>query len=115
MRLAPTQSRLRSVTQPIVAMVAAFLLIFCSTLASSPSLHRSLHSDANNPGHNCLITQFTEGHLDWVAAPVVQAEPDFYFGGAELLSSTVAIPATDYLFSSSRAPPSVSSFSMVVG
>jgi hypothetical protein len=115
MRLEPTESRLRSVTQPIVASVVAILLLFCSVLASSPSLHRSLHSDANNPGHNCVITQFTKGHVDWVAAPAIQADPDFYFGGAELLSDTFVVPATDYLFSSSRAPPAVSSLFVVVG
>src|SRR5262249_51226671 len=99
----------------IAASVVAVLLVFCSVLASSPSLHRALHSDASNPNHSCVVTQFTKGQVDWVAAPVVQAEPHFYFGGAELLSDFVSIPATDYRFSASRAPPAVSSLLVVVG
>lgn len=76
-------------------------------LEVSPELHRLLHKDAQDPGHNCLVTQF-QNHslLSGFVAAVAPAVPDIssvQVGSADLLSPR----ACDYRLPPSRAPPAV--------
>ena len=89
-----------------VAVMFSLWVAVC-VLQVSPELHRLLHKDAQNPGHNCLVTQF-QNHslLSGFAAAVAPSMPevpglviccgDFHFR-----------PAHDYRLPPTRAPPAV--------
>ena len=82
-------------------------LVFALALSASPSLHERFHSDANQPGHECVVTLITSGSYDHVAPPAVTIAP-------ALASQFSEVPALDPVwvpspFSRSRvfehAPP----------
>jgi len=85
------------------------LILMLDALAVSPSLHEQLHTDANSPQHQCVVTLFAHGQVDSasveVSAPVpvvaVEITPQIIF--------SVFSPAIGDL-PAGRAPPvSVSS------
>lgn len=84
------------------------LILVLSALGVSPALHKLIHADADAADHSCVITLFTKGQIS--STPVAQILIGFVmlFGGVALLTETFLLPITDYLFSSSRAPPSSS-------
>jgi hypothetical protein len=92
-----------------LAAIAVMLSLWTAlwALEISPDVHRLLHKDAQNPGHNCLVTQLQRSLVDsgFVAAfaPVPPEVPssrlscaDFHF-----------YPSYDYRLTLSRGPPSV--------
>ncbi len=88
-----------------VAVVMLLLWVGTFVLASSPQLHRLLHTDSGDASHYCLITQIQQHPL--VAggiATVVPAAPtacaEFTFGRQLPFASVF-----DYRFAPSRAPP----------
>jgi len=52
----------------ILAICIIFLL---NLLASSPSLHERLHTDAGKTGHHCAVTMFAHGQVDSSIVDVV--------------------------------------------
>jgi hypothetical protein len=74
-------------------------------LEVSPELHRLLHKDAQEPGHNCFVTQFQHHSLlSGFVAAVAPAMPEV----SGLLVSSADFqfrPAYDYRLPPSRAPP----------
>jgi hypothetical protein len=82
------------------------LVLLLSVLGASPSLHKLLHSDADQADHHCVITLFTKGQVIPATAAQSLAIVVILFGGVALLAETFLLPTTDYCISSSRAPPS---------
>jgi hypothetical protein len=88
-----------------LALIGSF--VFALALSASPSLHERFHSDANQPGHECVVTLIASGSYDHVTpAPVcvVPAAPSQFFDAPAL--NPVWVPSP---FSRSRvfehAPP----------
>ena len=105
MQLERKQSKIQLTANPVLAAFLAFSLLFLSSLAASPTLHRSLHADANAPGHTCVITLFAKGQINSVPLLPALAAFAVLFAGIVLLTETFTISQADYRFSSSRAPP----------
>jgi hypothetical protein len=88
-----------------LAVVMVFLVLVCATLASNPALHRLIHKDADAEDHECAITLFAHGQVNFTGvAPVVSAPfiqiTEFAF------SFTSLIPESrDYFLLPGRAPP----------
>jgi hypothetical protein len=84
-------------------------------LASSPELHRLLHSDAQSPNHHCLVTQIKEHSVvsgcAALSAPVFTPTTFAPVRCAEFQF----VPSCDYRLSPSRAPPSAFSSDTVAG
>jgi hypothetical protein len=90
--------------KPALGMVFSGLLLFLSTAGASPSLHQLIHPDAGSPGHQCVISLLQSGHVNATVALAVFIPPGLY-GVCSLLAETFRVPAFDYRFSPSRAPP----------
>lgn len=92
----------------VKTVLSAFLalqLLFLLALAACPALHHALHSDSDNPGHECQVTAFIKGQLnDAAMAPVVAAAAVFVIC-AELLPAIRPRLSFEFRFSPSRAPP----------
>ena len=114
MRLGLTSQR-RQKARAVVAGLMLALWFVTSALAASPQLHHWLHQDAKAPNHQCFFTQLNKSSLLAGGGGVVVAatapECLFLSRGPEFQF----FPATDRRDSPSRAPPSVSSASLVVG
>lgn len=104
-QLEQKKSASRHVTKSAIAGFLAVLLLGFSALAASPSLHELVHHDAGSADHNCFITFFAKGHF--VTSETVRdlTLVAALFGGVALLTETFLLPASDYSFSASRAPP----------
>ncbi len=82
-----------------------FMVLFCSLLSSSPTLHQIIHPDSNDQHHECAITIFAHGHVDltdggpFLIAPVVRE-----FQVAVRFESAV-FTSGNYLLPPGRAPP----------
>ena len=76
-------------------------------LEVSPELHRLLHKDAQDPGHNCLVTQFQNHSLLSGFVPAVAPSMPEVSGVrlAVAVFSFVLLTITGCL--PSRAPPAV--------
>lgn len=92
-----------------VAAIAVMLSLWAAmcALEVSPELHRLLHQDARNPGHNCLVTQFQNhsllsGFVAAVAPPVPEVS-----GLLVCCGDLRFCPSHDYRLPPSRAPPAV--------
>jgi len=89
------------------AAVSLMLLLWVGlcALEVSPELHRFIHRDAQNPAHNCLVTQLQKhsvlGGFAPALAPAPPADPNLlvFEGGSRCYSNF------DYRLSPSRAPP----------
>jgi hypothetical protein len=99
----------------LAAGLMLFLWVGTFALAASPQLHRLLHSDAQEAGHHCLITQIQQQPLLTGFVPVVV--PAAPASCAELVcrAEFQLVPSRDYLLSPSRAPPSAIPTTAVVG
>ena len=76
-------------------------------LEVSPQLHQALHKDAQNPGHNCLVTKLQQGLLDsGYVATFAPAPPQTASYNLNHFESQF-LPSYDYRLAPSRAPPSV--------
>lgn len=63
----------RSMKRGLVCFGLIGALLFASALTASPHLHERIHSDANQPHHECAITLIAAGNYDHaIAAPVFE-------------------------------------------
>jgi hypothetical protein len=91
--------------RPVMALICLALFLALQLFASSGTLHRYIHGDADSPGHHCAITMLSHGQVD---APVVPAI--FLAFSASLifllpLFESAAFSSSDFRLSPSRAPP----------
>jgi len=84
-------------------------------LASSPELHRLLHSDAQSPNHHCVVTQVNEHSVLSGISIVAAPEPPTFTLSSIRDSELQFVSTSDYRLSPSRAPPSVFSSATVAG
>ena len=82
------------------------MVLFVAVLASSESLHKLIHSDADEASHQCAVTLFAHGHVESVVCDVPVVLP------ATLVETTPHFEI--FIFSSTvenlppgRAPPAV--------
>ena len=94
-------------------MIALWLALFA--LVSLPHAHHLLHTDADSPAHECLITAFAKGQL-WLGTLVCATLiPLVVCVGAAPLARLILPPRRDWRFAPSRAPPVPASFLVVAG
>jgi hypothetical protein len=106
MKVADKSFARRSQSTRRMGALAGFLLfVALQAFAASGDLHKAIHSDANAPGHHCVITLLTHGQVN---APVVSgiwiafvAALIFFL---PLLQSAV-LSSFDLRLSLGRAPP----------
>jgi hypothetical protein len=102
-----TSARRRSGGRMAAVAVMFSLWAAMCALEASPELHRLLHQDAQNPGHNCLVTQFQNHSLlsgfVAAAAPATPRISGLPVSSADFQSR----PSYDYRLPPSRAPPAV--------
>ena len=55
------------------ALIAHVALVLA--MAVCPDLHRALHADADDRGHECAVTLFASGGVAHGAAPLLAPEP----------------------------------------
>ena len=89
----------------VCAATLALVVLACAALASNPSLHHLLHSDADEEGHDCVIELFA--HSQVVAADPVIA---FILGDSRIIESPLVSPAVvlardEHRLLPGRAPP----------
>lgn len=89
------------------AFVLAMLVLLLTALGASPALHKLIHTDADAPDHDCVISLFANGQISSAPAAQILIGLIVLFGGAALLTETLNFSTADYRFSSSRAPPSI--------
>ncbi len=100
---------LKTVLRKTSGVLLCGMVLFLSALAASPSLHKWLHHDADDPDHECAITLFAHGQVSAATVAPVVAVFGALFGGILLLAQTFVLASADYRFSPSRAPPRGSS------
>ncbi|MBK7999364.1 MAG: hypothetical protein IPK15_11800 [Verrucomicrobia bacterium] len=105
LRAETTSSRVRCFSKPASALLMLGLWFALLCLSASDTLHRCLHDDAAQPGHDCLVTAFTKG----TALDVPQAE-NFVQPVPEVIYLAMAeqsphLQRIDLRLLSDRAPP----------
>jgi hypothetical protein len=108
LKLLSLSKRQRSGSRLVAAIVMLSLWAAVCALEISPRLHRLLHDDAQNPAHNCLVTQF-QHHLSLpvfaaAAALTLPELPAILTGCSDDFQFRSPY---DYRLSPSRAPPAV--------
>ena len=69
MKTAATQIALpKRSSRPLWSLLFLALFLALQLFAGSSSLHQAIHSDANSPTHQCVITLLTQGQVN---VPVV--------------------------------------------
>jgi hypothetical protein len=105
MQVGRRNALLQFVAKPAMAGLLAVLVLFFSTAAVSPALHQWLHADANSPDHSCVVTTLTKGQVDAGLSALVVVVFVALVCGFVVYSENLLLPAADYRYSSSRAPP----------
>jgi hypothetical protein len=89
----------------VLAILLALQILALLALAACPTLHHALHSESNNPGHDCLVTLFSKSQLSEAAmTPVVTLIAAFVMCAVLLPGFLPQLPF-EYRFAPSRAPP----------
>ena len=90
-----------------IAAVAAlvFMWLGICALEVSPELHHLLHNDANNPAHNCLVTQLQHHSIISGAAPMLVPMAPVAWSPPLVRYDFQLLRSFDYRLSPSRAPP----------
>jgi hypothetical protein len=108
MRKMPARFSIRSESSRRVS-AAFFLLLFLALqlFASSESLHKWIHPDADSADHHCAITLISHGQVNAseAALPLAAFVAALFFILPRLQSAISS--SFDYRFSASRAPPLV--------
>jgi len=95
-------------SKSLVAILLTGMVLFMAALASSESLHKLVHHDADETGHECAVTLFAHGHVDSTTCdiplfvPTVQVETTPHLEFLVVSSTVENLPP-------GRAPPTVSS------
>ncbi|HEY3856029.1 MAG TPA: hypothetical protein VGO67_16695 [Verrucomicrobiae bacterium] len=108
-----TRRPLRNFFREARSGMAAFCVVLFLTLqamAAVPALHALVHSDANDPSHQCAVTLLLHGqvHSACATVQVVRDVPGF---SAEPLCGSGVLVSTDVRLISCRGPPSSQSVS----
>lgn len=89
----------------VSGIICLVLFLTLQLFASSESLHKLIHPDADSPDHHCAITMLAHGQVAASEAlPILVGFVAILFFVLPLLKSA-EYSSFDYRFSSSRAPP----------
>lgn len=89
----------------LTALGLALWIVLCGILAHLPSAHEALHHEAKDSGHQCAITLFAHGQVQFDAPPplvVVPVAVPIAAGSCVLISIS---HTTDYALLPGRGPP----------
>jgi hypothetical protein len=91
-------------TKIAAAIVCMALILALSLLAACPTLHKSIHKDADNTSHECAVTLFSHGQVDATsaAAPVFCAPAQLIFCQTP---PRIIFVSTDIRLLPGRGPP----------
>jgi len=96
-------------SKSFVAALLIGLVLFMAALASSETLHKLIHHDADEADHECAVTLFAHGHVESAACDVPVVLPTTFVETTPRIEiSVVFCPAIENL-PLGRAPPSVAS------
>jgi hypothetical protein len=87
------------------AVFSLALFLALQVVASSPGLHKLIHSDAGSADHHCAVTLFAHGQVNSAESflPLAAFVAALFFVLPPLQSA--AFSSFDFRFSASRAPP----------
>ena len=95
-------------SKSFVAVLLIGLVLFMAALASSEALHKLVHHDANEAGHECAVTLFAHGHVDSTTCDIPIVIPTGWIETTPHLEFFVFCAVIENL-PLGRAPPAVSS------
>jgi hypothetical protein len=83
------------------------LFLFLQAMAASPALHTLVHHDAADPDHECAVTLFAHGQVNFssTAAPVFCAPAGLIFSES---SPRIIFVSADVRLLPGRGPPASS-------
>jgi hypothetical protein len=96
----------RQFSKSLVAVLLVGMVLFVATLASSESLHKLIHSDADEAGHQCAVTLFAHGHVESAACDVPVVLPATFVETTPHLEFSIFSSTIENL-PPGRAPPAV--------
>jgi hypothetical protein len=88
-----------------LAAVMLFLVLLCSTLASNPALHHLIHKDADAEDHECAVTLFAHGQVNFGGVVPVLSAPFLQFTSFASSFHGLIPDSRDYFLLPGRAPP----------
>ena len=92
--------------QEVLSLLVLLLYMSVQPLAVSPALHHLVHPDPDQPGHYCVATLLSQGHIDLNPVEPVISRPTII--ERKFFSRIVHIGlAPDYRLMPERAPPSL--------
>jgi hypothetical protein len=92
-------------SKSFVAALLMGLVLFMAALASSEALHKLIHHDADEAGHECAVTLFAHGHVDSTTCDIPLVTPTVRVETTPHLEFFVVSPTIENL-PPGRAPPS---------
>jgi hypothetical protein len=95
-------------SKSFVAALLIGLVLFMAALASSEALHKLVHHDADEAGHECAVTLFAHGHVESAVCDIPVVTPTVWVETTPHLEFSVFSTAIENL-PPGRAPPSVAS------
>jgi hypothetical protein len=98
----------RRLSRSFVAALLIGLVLSMAALASSETLHKLIHHDADEAGHECAVTLFAHGHIETAGCDVPVVQPTTFFETRPHLEFFAYSTAIENL-PPGRAPPSVTS------
>jgi len=90
----------------VFSLLALLLFLFVQALSASSAIHHFIHSDADQPSHQCAATLLSHGQVSLAPVEVSVSRPVFFVG--EIHSPSVPfVVAVEYRLLPERAPPSL--------
>jgi hypothetical protein len=95
-------------SKSLVAVLLVGLVLFIAALASSESLHKLVHHDADEAGHECAATLFAHGNVESAVCDVPVVLPTIFVETTPIVVFSFFSPAIENL-PPGRAPPAAAS------
>ena len=95
----------RPVARFAVTGIVALMILFLGLGAASPAIHKWIHRDANQPGHECAITQFQRQQFLFSGVAIAVVIVAASFSVALSLATGVLLPQVSFQLPPGRAPP----------
>jgi len=90
----------------VFSLLALVLFLFVQALSASSAIHHFIHSDADQPSHQCAATLLSHGQVSVAPVEVSVSRPVLFIG--EIHSPSVPfVVAVEYRLLPERAPPSL--------
>jgi hypothetical protein len=90
----------------VFSLLALLLFLFVQALSASSAIHHFIHSDADQPSHQCAATLLSHGQVSLAPVEVSVSRPVLFVG--EIHSPSVPfVVAVEYRLLPERAPPSL--------